>query len=174
MEYNVAQLLKEQTGAERRYHFEEEGQDARYLKEVDRVEGDVKLLRLTGSILVSGKIKATVQMTCGRCLEPMRQEVAVEFKEEYYPLVDVSSGVHLPSPEDPSAFMIGPDHILDLREALRQYTLIALPMKPVCRPDCKGLCSQCGANLNQGPCRCPAPEPDARLEALAKLKSKLR
>lgn len=173
MEINVAQLLKETIGADRRYHMDLEGEDARYLREVQRIEGDLRLLRTTNSILVSAKLTAVVEMNCVRCLESFRQLVNVEFKEEYFPLVDVSTGVHLSPPEDPTAFVIGPDHVLDLRESLRQYTLLAMPMSPLCREDCLGLCAQCGANRNEKVCQCPEAPGDPRLAGLADLKSKL-
>lgn len=173
MELNVAQLLKEPIGAERHYRLDLKAEEAHYLKEVQRVEGEVRLLRVPHAILVTGKVKALVEMVCGRCLESFRQAVSFDLQEEYYPVVDVSSGTALPPPEDASAFTIGPDHVLDLREALRQYALLALPMKPVCLPDCRGLCPQCGANLNLGPCPCPAPSPDPRLAALEALRERL-
>lgn len=173
MELNVAQLLKEPIGAERFCHLDLEGEDAHYLKEVYRIKGDVSLLQLGRSILVTGKMEALVEMACVRCLESFRQMIAFEFKEEYYPTVDVSSGLNLPPPEDPTAFSIGPDHLLDLREALRQYMLLALPMNPVCQQDCRGLCPQCGTNLNPGPCQCLGLSPDPRLAALAELKAQL-
>lgn len=173
MQVNVAQLLKEPIGAERHYHLDLEGEEAHYLKEVYRIKGEVRLLRAAPGILVTAKMEALVEMACVGCLESFRQIVAFDFQEEYFPLLDVSSGVTLPPPEDSTAFTIGPDHVLDLAEALRQYTLLALPMKPVCRQDCRGLCPGCGANLNLGPCQCDARTVDPRLAALTELKSKL-
>lgn len=172
VEVNVAQLLKEPLGAERHYRLGgEEG--AGYLKEVHQVKGELRLVRLIGTVLVTGRIEALMEMACVRCLETFRQVVAFKLQEEYYPVLDVYSGASLPPPEDSTSFTIGPDHVLDLSEALRQYTLLAVPMNPLCQPDCLGLCSQCGANLNQGPCQCPTSSPDPRLAALAELKSKL-
>ncbi|MDO8688998.1 MAG: DUF177 domain-containing protein [Dehalococcoidia bacterium] len=173
MDINVAQLLKEPIGAERRYHVDEEGANAHYLTEVLRLEGDITLLRSSDSVLVTSRLKALVEMTCVRCLESFRQLIPVEFKEEYFPLLDVSTGLRLPPPNDPTSFTIGPDHVLDLKEALRQHTLLALPMKPVCRQDCLGLCQLCGVDRNQGPCQCPDEPADPRLASLAELKSKL-
>ncbi len=173
MEINVAQLLKEPIGAQRRYHLEEEGRDGRYLMDVQAIEGDVTLLRTPDSILATVKIRALMQMNCVRCLESFRQVVPVEFKEEYFPLVDVATGIYKEPPVDPTAFTIGADHVLDLREALRQYTLLAMPMNPLCREDCLGLCVQCGVNRNQIVCQCPDEPTDTRLAALAELKSKL-
>lgn len=173
MEVNVAQLLKDPIGSERRYQLEEEGEEARYLPEVFRIEGDLRLLRSSDSILVTARLRALVEMTCVRCLETFRQLVPVEFKEEYFPVVDVATGTHVPGPEDPTAFTISTDHVIDLREALRQYTLLAMPMSPLCREDCLGLCAECGTNKNQGTCQCPEDPGDPRLAALADLKTKL-
>ncbi|MDP2726237.1 MAG: DUF177 domain-containing protein [Dehalococcoidia bacterium] len=173
MELNAAQLLKEPIGAERHYHLELSGEDAKYVRGVRQVAGDIRLLRSVRSILVTGKMKALVEMSCGRCLESFHQVVAFDFQEDYYPVVDMSSGASLPLPEDSTLFIIGPDHVLSLREALRQYTLLALPMKPVCKEDCQGLCPQCGVNRNLGPCQCPVLSPDPRLVSLAELKVKI-
>jgi uncharacterized protein len=81
--------------------------------------------------------------------------------------------VTLPSPEEPSAFTIDEHHILDLTEGIRQYALMAIPMKPLCNKDCAGLCQKCGQNLNQGKCNCPAEEIDPRWSKLAGLRHSL-
>ena len=83
-------------------------------------------------------------------------------EEEYLPL---SASV------EADAFVIDESHVLDLGEAVRQYTLLALPMKPVCRETCAGLCPCCGTNLNHGPCGCAVGHPDpprAQLKSLVK------
>lgn len=173
MEVNVAQLLKEPVGAVRRYRLEVEGEDSRYLKGVCRASGEVRLLRLARSIMVRGRIEAVVEMACGRCLESFRQVVAFDLQDEFYPSIDIASGAGLEPPENTNVFIISPDHVLSLKEALRQYTILALPMKPVCRPDCRGLCPQCGTNLNTGACQCVVQSADHRLASLAQLKSEL-
>lgn len=174
MEVNVAQLLKEPVGAERRYHLEVEQGDTRYMEGVYRATGEVRLLRLTESIMVTGKIEALVEMSCVRCLEGFPQAVSFDLQDEYYPSIDISSGANVPAPDDPNVFVIGSDHVLSLGEALRQYTILALPMKPVCRQDCRGLCPQCGTNLNLETCKCITQTLDQRLAALADLKMKLK
>ena len=60
--------------------------------------------------------------------------------------------------------------VVDVAEILRELALLEVPMTVHCRPDCKGLCPTCGADLNQGPCPCPPPPPDPRLVALAHIK----
>jgi uncharacterized protein len=95
--------------------------------------------------------------------------MTLNFEEEYLPTIDAVSGAPLPLPEEASTFTIDEHHILDLTEAIRQYALLAVPMKPLCRKECAGLCPNCGKNLNQGPCDCPAQNIDPRWSKLTKL-----
>jgi uncharacterized protein len=78
----------------------------------------------------------------------------------------------MPLPDEPGAFRIDERHIIDLSEAVRQYTLLAVPMKPLCEAACAGICPTCGKNLNLGACRCPPPEGDPRWAKLQKLLQK--
>ena len=87
------------------------------------------------------------------------------------PTIDINTGAKLPEPDETGSFTIDEHHILDLTEAIRQYRVMALPMKPLCREECAGLCPTCGKNLNTGPCDCPANEIDPRWAKLLKLKS---
>jgi uncharacterized protein len=72
-------------------------------------------------------------------------------------------------PDDPGCFTIDEHHILDLTEAIRQYTVLAVPMKPLCNENCAGLCPSCGQNLNQGECGCPSPDTDPRWANLRRI-----
>ena len=93
-------------------------------------------------------------MTCSRCLSVFDHPLALHIEEEYFPIIDVVTGLPLPLLDEPGAFTIDEDHTIDLAELVRQYTLLAVPMKPLCRQDCAGLCPTCGHNLNGGPCSC--------------------
>ena len=168
MQTNVSQLLQEPIGAIRDYQINEVadiyGDDNGCL-----VQGDIRLLRTQRSILVKGVLRTEVELTCSRCLSSFRYPLTLNFEEEYLPTVDVVSGVPLPLPEEPGVFTIDKHHIVDLTEAVRQYTMLAVPMKPLCREDCAGLCQNCGHNLNQGPCDCPVQGTDPRWSELIKL-----
>jgi len=96
--------------------------------------------------------------------------MTVKVEEEYFPTVDVVSGAPLALPEEPGVFTISEQHILDLTEAIRQNAIVAIPMKPLCREDCAGICPKCGKDLNQGECGCPTEEVDPRWAKLLKLK----
>ncbi len=168
MQINVSQLLKASIGTTRDYEVNETI-DITGGSEGSPVRGDIKLIRTLRGILVKGLLRTEVYLSCSRCLSPFRCTLSLDFQEEYVPLVDVNSGAPLPVPEDPTSFTIDEHHTLDLTEAIRQYTMLAIPMKPLCLEQCAGLCHHCGRNLNEGPCDCPAPETDPRLASLTRL-----
>jgi len=166
MQINVSQLLKEPIGSTREYEVNETidvaGGD--YV-----VQGEVKLVRTDRGILVKGTLQTVIEVTCGRCLSFFNCPLALNIEEEYFPTTDVVSGAWLPLPEEASYFTIDERYVLDLAEAIRQYMMLAIPMKPLCREDCAGLCSRCGHNLNQGPCNCLPQEIDSRWSEVSKI-----
>ena len=167
MQINVSQLLRESIGSTREYEVSgavDAGEAGGCT-----VQGKCRLLRTQRSILVKCVLGAETELCCSRCLGMYRQGLKVNFEEEFFPTVDAGTGVPLPLPEDAGSFTIDEHHILDLREAIRQYCLLAVPMKPLCDENCAGLCPTCGRNLNQGPCDCPARDIDSRWSALTKL-----
>ncbi len=166
MQINVSQLLKEPIGATRDYKVSE---IVDITGDGRMVQGEVKLLRTHRGILVRGVLRTEVELTCSRCLTLFNCPVTLNVGEEYIPTVDVVSGVPLFSPEEPGPFIIDEHHVIDLTEAIRQHSLLAIPMKPLCREDCAGLCPNCGHNLNQGSCGCPQQGADPRWSELSKL-----
>ena len=165
MNINVSQLLQEPIGSTRDYQVNDvdTGDGQGYA-----VQGECHLLRTGRSILAKCRLNTDTELTCSRCLSPFHQLLTSNFEEEYLPTVDVVSGAPLTLPEE-TAFTIDEHHILDLSEAIRQYTLRAIPMKPLCHQDCAGLCQACGKNLNQGRCDCPEPDMDPRWSELKKM-----
>ncbi len=168
MQINVSQLLQEPIGSTRDYQISEVADVAGDGKGC-LVQGKVRLLRTQRSILAKCALSTEVEFTCSRCLSLFRYPLTLNLEEEYLPTVDVVSGAPLPLPEEFSGFTIDEHHIIDLTEALRQYTLLAIPMKPLCHKDCAGLCQNCGHNLNQGRCDCPTQSTDPRWSELMKL-----
>ena len=154
MQINVAQLLKSDIGSVR--DFEVSGAvDITGVGAGSEVGGKVRLMRTDRGILVAGTLNTEAEVTCSRCLAAFSCPLVLSIEEEYFPKVDVVSGARLAPPEEAGAFTISENHLLDLSEAVRQYALLAIPMKPLCRADCAGLCPHCGRNLNQGSCGCP-------------------
>jgi len=173
MRFNVAQLLKEHSGASRRYSFtaDPEGIDEEiHLR--SPLRGDVKLYRTSQGVLVTGELHVTVEVTCDRCLESVLVPLSFTVEEEFYPRIDINTGVRLPIPDDAEPeTLIDRQNIIDLTEVVRQDILIAIPMHPLCRPDCAGLCPECGHNLNEGPCGCEVRPLDPRWSALEQWRS---
>jgi uncharacterized protein len=168
---NVSGLMRELVGSIRKYEID----DTIDLTDEDKnkkVKGEVRFIRTQRGILAQGDLTTEAELACSRCLRMFSCSVVVHFEEEYVPTIDMASGAPLPPPEDPEDFTIDGQHIIDLREAIRQYALLAIPMKPLCREDCAGLCQTCGQNLNDGACDCPIQDTDPRWEKLIRLMEK--
>ncbi len=122
------------------------------------VQLDVVLEAVEGAVVVAGTARAPWRGECRRCLRPIEGEVDTTVEELF-----------MTEPEEGEAYPIAGDHI-DLEPMAREAVVLGLPLAPLCRPDCKGLCPVCGADLNQGPCGCPEPEADPRWAALDALR----
>lgn len=163
MQINVAQLLKEPIGSTRDYDISEAIDTGNC---GHSVEGKVKLTRTNRGILLVGTLHIEIEVACSRCLGLFNCPLTLNMEEEYFPTHEVNSGAPIPVPDEPGCFTIDEHHILDLTEAVNQYAVMTVPMKPLCRPDCAGLCPQCGHDLNQGQCGCPSREIDVRWSKL--------
>jgi len=168
MQINVSQLLKESIGSSRKYKIDEtidiaEDQPGR------KVSGEVSFLRTQRGILARGELHTDLKLTCSRCLSVFDYPVDIAFEEEYIQTIDVTSGLPIESSGEPGSFTIDEHHIIDLSEAIRQYALLAAPIKPLCDEECVGLCPECGRNLNHGPCGCPVRAVDPRWSKLINL-----
>jgi len=172
MRFNVAQLLKEPVGSTRKYHLAEDIQDpGKAVKLTHPIEGAIRLIHTTEGVLVSGQFHTEVELTCSRCLEFFSTAIDFTLEEEFRPTIDISTGAKLPPVDgEDEATLIDGQHTIDLLEVMRQDVLLALPSRPLCNPDCAGLCSQCGQNLHEGPCTCVQPLGDPRWEALRTLR----
>ncbi len=105
-------------------------------------------------VLVHGSLAATVPQTCGRCLEAFPATARVELDVRVVPRPSRADSVKLGADDLDVDFYT--DDLLDLGRLIEAETGLALPMKPLCRADCRGLCPECGANHNAGPCACGA------------------
>jgi len=130
--------------------------------------------QLINDIRVAGGLKARVELPCARCLETITQDIARTFDLLYRPQGSDAGkeGISVTAAEAEVSYYQG-DGLL-LEDVLREQVLLALPLKAVCREDCKGLCSHCGQNLNQGQCNCAEPVEDLRWEALKDIREKLQ
>lgn len=124
-------------------------------------------------IRVVGKFATTVEVRCARCLEPVENAVAESFDLLYRPQgVDArGDDASIGRAETEIGYYQG-DGLL-LEDVIKEQILLALPVKQVCRPDCKGLCPHCGRNLNVESCDCAATVSDPRWTALEDIRKKL-
>ncbi len=130
------------------------------------VEGELVLSGTGRTICLTGRVRTVVGLACGACLARFEQPLEVTVSEEFY----------RPGPEakalreelEPEDFLVPvePGEVIDVTEAVRQNLILALPIAPRCREDCRGLCPRCGADLNRGACGCEEREVDPRLAPL--------
>jgi len=170
MQINVSQQLKAPVGTERTYKIDDDI-DILGLGVNSRVAGTAKLIRTNRGILVEASISTQIPEECSRCLKVFDLSLSVEFEEEFFPVIDIMSGIQNEKTEENSGFFIDDHHILDLSEPIRQNVLLAIPINPLCKPDCSGLCPRCGKNLNSGQCKCGEEDIDPRWAKLLNLKS---
>ncbi|MBN2362351.1 MAG: DUF177 domain-containing protein [Deltaproteobacteria bacterium] len=147
--------------------------------------GDIALRfeRIEQAVRITGQVSTTAAGTCGRCLGPAQLALTARVDVTLFP---APSGRH-PEADDAAADTAGADQQADLDDSgamsgtyrdgridagdlLREVLLLELPIQFVCRDSCAGLCDQCGANLNLGPCGCVRQQIDPRWEGLKSIK----
>jgi uncharacterized protein len=115
---------------------------------------------------VTGRVVTRLELECSRCLEPFQIPVDAEFELRYVPQARNTGDAEREIAQDDLTTAYYENNILDLGALMREQFQLALPMKPLCADDCKGLCAQCGRNLNRGACDCAPQWEDSRLGVL--------
>jgi DUF177 domain-containing protein len=118
-----------------------------------------------------GTVRTTLEMPCSRCLEPFIMPIDQAFDLRYQPHTQNSGEGEREIEEDDLTTAFYENDEIDLGHLMREQFYLALPMKPLCRADCQGLCPVCGTNLNKGTCNCTRDWEDPRFAALKKLKA---
>jgi len=142
----------------------------------------VRLEKVERRVLVHATAQAELTAECSRCLAPVAADLPIDFRITLVP-ADEYEAREAVEKEDKAHHPVGGSFaaeqadeevyvgkVIDLDPILREEVLLALPGYPVCREGCKGLCSVCGKNLNEGECGCDRKVPDPRWAGLAKLK----
>ncbi|GAA2963151.1 DUF177 domain-containing protein [Kitasatospora cinereorecta] len=117
---------------------------------------DLRLESVMEGVLVTGTARAAAEGECVRCLEPLRLEVEADFQEMFsYPDADDRNRSRTADPvddaeDDEDRFFLE-DGLFDLESVLRDAVVLALPLQPVCKETCAGLCSECGIRLDENP-----------------------
>ena len=114
---------------------------------------------------LDGAVRTELELVCSRCLEPFRLPVDARFDLRYLPQSEEPAGGLEVADEDVDTSYYRDDAI-SLSDLLQEQFYLALPMKPLCRDVCRGLCAQCGTNLNEGACACAPDWEDLRLAPL--------
>lgn len=122
-----------------------------------------------GTYRLRGRVDATLELTCSRCVEAYALPVMAEFDLRYMPASAAAGAAdHELAPDDLTTAYYR-DDVIDLGSLIREQLYLTLPMKPLCRDDCAGLCPVCGANRNTVTCECDAEWRDPRLAGLGAL-----
>ena len=140
---NTGFLLNTPIGTYRDINFEIPQLQLKTDFTLENFKGVVRINRTPQGMLVEGNFSGDVATECVRCLEIYQQDTHIEFKELFAFRNDQITDSGLRVPEDGN---------IDIAPLVYEYALIDFPIKPLCRPDCKGLCTICGANLNEDPC----------------------
>ena len=158
-QFKVGTLLQESIGSRREICFET-GTSTIHSPEGNLTfHGTAEIVKVQRGVLVSAKLTVlNVSMACSGCLTEFVKEIKIEFQEEYLPIFDPNTNRPIPADED--VFRINNRMILDIAEAVRQYTETAIPLAPKCREICAGICIFCGKDLNQSTCACDSSELD--------------
>lgn len=146
-----------------------------------RVKGHAELIRehhshrvTVPSIRLVGTLRGEFEANCARCIEPVPERVDTQFDLLYRPLGTDRRGDEVSISEAETEIGYYEGEGMELADSVREQVLLALPVKVVCRPDCKGICPECGKNLNEGECNCSTKVVDPRWDALKDLKKDLQ
>ena len=170
--FNVAGLLHEPPGVIRavrlRDHYVSLGADVELAGPLD---ADLRLQRTNRGILMRGNVRAPLRRTCARCTDAYVDEVSVDVDEEFLPSTDPDTGAPIPIEADEAVTTLHIDehNEIELDGVFHDELALTEPMHPLCRPDCPGLCVECGGRLDSGDHAHGGEELDPRLAALAVL-----
>ena len=140
------------------------------IKQIDPLEVTATAELLEGQIRVEGQLDTKIELVCARCLEPVVEDVNRSFDLFYAPLPkDMKTGEDRLKDDDTDIGFFEGDGLF-LADVVKEQVLLALPLKVICQSDCRGLCPNCGANLNHEEFRCETHATDPRLAPLARLK----
>lgn len=159
LEFDLSPLLGVRPGEQMAFGLDE---GPRRLEDISvtYLRGSLSFTRVQGGILVEGTVETQVEVQCVRCLEPFLLDASLEIEET----------IGLPGGPRPGVtYAVNAEGLFDAEPLLREQAWVEVPIKPLCREDCQGLCPECGQNLNLGRCSCRAGEVDPRMAVLAAL-----
>lgn len=140
----------------------------------DTAHVSARIFRTGRKVIVEGRLSTEASLRCSRCLKEFVHPLSIDFLDEYNPEDDWDDSDEHELTGDEMELDVYRDDEIDLAEAAREQVLLAIPMKPLCSSDCKGICPLCGQNRNVAPCACHTAEAAPRLIPLQKLKTLMK
>jgi uncharacterized protein len=135
-------------------------------RQVDPLQVSVVAELAGAEIRIRGAVKTRLEASCDRCLGPVGIPVDRDFDLTYRSVRTIAreEEIEVPADELNVGFYTGEG--IELADVVREQVILSVPMKVICRADCRGLCPSCGADRNREVCRCPALEPDSPFATL--------
>jgi uncharacterized protein len=137
------------------------------LRLTEAIDGDLRFVRTNRGVIVHVRARTALDGSCARCLGPVVTRLRLRIDEEALPSMDLASGHPIDPTEEPDVLRLNAHHELDLEPLLREAIELAEPIAPLCRPDCPGLCVECGERLDSGHRPHDGSTVDPRLASLA-------
>lgn len=161
MRFKVSHLIKAPIGTRDVVHIDKGVVTLGDGLSLHHLRGDIQLTRSTDGLLAEGELDTAFESECARCLVPFPLSLTVLLDDLTFALPQTFSKAYL--------YRVSEDGWINLDRALHEQILLSIPIRVLCRPDCGGLCSQCGQNLNTGTCDCQEQTGDPRLAVLRDL-----
>jgi uncharacterized protein len=158
----------EQTGSKFAHRYEPEeivlDEEHARLTKPPEVSGSAR--RVGNEVRLRGKISASAEVDCDRCLKSVGVPIETEFDVRYVTAQDYESGNAAALQEEDLGLSVFDGETIDIDELVREQVLLALPARALCKEECKGLCPVCGTDRNTDPCTCESREVDPRWAGL--------
>lgn len=158
LQFDLSSLIGARPGERLSFSLDEGPQQLNDVR-VDFLRGWIQFTRVQGGILTQAQIETQVELECVRCLEYFPSPTVLEVEEIIGFPGKARTGVN---------YRLSEEGWFDPSPLFREQVWVSIPMKPLCRPDCRGICPECGANLNLEPCRCQEGQVDPRMAVLAR------
>ncbi|MBI3592648.1 MAG: DUF177 domain-containing protein [Nitrospirae bacterium] len=139
------------------------------VKILSPVHAALKINKIGSEVLVNGDMDVDIELQCSRCLNMFTMNIRSRLNVVYDPAETINREERYELKSDELDMGFYKNDTLDTDDMLTEQLMLNMPMKPLCSPECKGICPQCGADLNVNKCSCEESEIDPRLEKLKEL-----
>lgn len=162
LRFNFGFLLEANRGTSRKIELDYPTIEVASDITLSPLQGSFVATRTSEGVYISGSLHSSINVECMRCLDGMTLDITIQLDELYYYPASAA-------PPDVPYVFDGETGYIDLSPLVRELSLLEVPIQPICRPECQGLCMICGQNLNEADCGCDDDEIDPRLAKLSTL-----